>query len=676
VIAEPNASGRPVSPAQRDDAVQWGWAARVNHNAVAAALLISFSNPVAVTQPTSSSSFGRRDVAYKIATVFAVVFAVRYFVWRLTATTNVGAMWFFALFLGAELVGFGEAFLFYLTTWRRRVRVAPRAPAGKSVDVFIPTYNEPAEMLRDTVVAALAMRYPHRTWILDDGNRLDVAALASELGCSYLARTDRSDAKAGNLNNALRHSTGEFIVTLDADHIPLPDLIEQLLGFFEHPRAALVQTNQDFFNLDSFQHATDWRSADAWQQQELFFNVIQPGKDALDAAIYCGSPAMIRRAALTDVGGFATETITEDMHTGLRMQKQGWQVIYYNRTVARGLAPQTYLAYNTQWHRWGVGAMQVLRTENPLIRGKLTLRQRLAYFASFYFYWTSYQKLIFLLIPAFCVLTGIFPYTADPPAFLSRFLPYLVANIIAAALVQGGFRPFLNTERYNVIKLGAMLRSPAGLLKRRSSFRVTPKARSSAAGWVRLAPYCLLLVVLAGAAILGMFRAAQAGNGFAAWAYGVNAFFGAFYFYLLAPAVALAMRRRELRNAYRFPRQLQAPVEYRVSGTPEASWSKAYARNMNRFGLSITIDDRRSVNDRIEIRLLLPTRTVNAVASVRWITEFDVGSQKRYAHGLRFEEIKPADQDAIVLYLLWDIAPRHGTMLKLTDASQRSERVA
>ena len=629
-----------------------------------------------MTQHTTPAPFGRRDLLYKIVAVFATVFAVRYFVWRFTDTTSVRAFWFFALFLGAELMGFGEIFLFYLTTWRRRVRVAPRAPAGKSVDVFIPTYNEPADLLRDTVVAALAMRYPHRTWILDDGNRLDIAALASELGCSYLARGDRSDAKAGNLNHALRHSTGDIIVTLDADHIPSVDLIEQLLGFFENPRMALVQTNQDFFNLDSFQHATDWESQDAWQQQELFFNVIQPGKDGLDAAIYCGSPAMIRRAALTEVGGFATETITEDMHTGLRMQMKGWQVAYYNKTLARGLAPQTYLAYNTQWHRWGLGAMQVLRAENPLFRGRLTLRQRLAYFSSFYFYWTSYQKLVFLLVPAFCVLTGIFPFTADPTAFLWRFLPYLIANLIAAALVQGGLRPFLNTERYNVIKLGAMLRSPAGLFRQKASFKVTPKARSSAAGWVRLAPYCLLLLVLAVAVALGVVSAVRAGGGVAAWAYGLNAFFAVYYFYLLAPAVALAMRRRELRNAYRFPRQLQAPLQYRFPGAPEASWPEAYARNMNRFGLSITIDSPHRVNERVELRLLLPNRTVNAVASVRWVSEFDVGGRKRYAHGLRFEEIKPADQDAIVLYLLWDVAPRHGAMLKLTDASQHAERVA
>jgi cellulose synthase (UDP-forming) len=620
-------------------------------------------------QPSSA-----RETARHILVIVAILFALRYFLWRITDTFAPQAAWFFSIFLAAELVGFGEVLLFYLTTWRRRVRVAPRPSTGKTVDVLIPTYNEPVALVRDTVVASIAMRYPHRTLILDDGNRLEVKALAAELGCDYVARTDRTHAKAGNLNHALPLCHGEFVVTLDADHIPMPHLIEQLLGFFENPRVALVQTNQDFFNLDSFQHSTDWTTQNAWQQQELFFNVIQPGKDALGAAMYCGSPAMMRRAALNTVGGFATETVTEDMHTGLRMQMAGWEVIYYNRTVARGLAPQTYLAYYTQWHRWGMGAMQVLRVENPLVRGRLSLRQRLAYLSSFYFYWTSYQKLVFLLVPGFCVLTGIFPFRADPGRFLANFLPYLLLNLTATLQLQGGLRPFLHTERFNLIKLGAMLRSVSGLFKRRAAFKVTPKARSDAAGWWRLTPYCALVALLFVTLVRGIDLAVRSGGGLASWGYGVNAFFAAFYLYLLAPAVVLAMRRRELRVAYRFPRQLETPVHFRPAGSPNAAWPAAYARNMNRFGLSLTVDTSMSLGSLLDLRISLPNREISAVASVRWVSEIDVGKRKRYAHGLRFEQISPVDQDAIILYLLWDIAPRHGTMLKLTDAAQQKEQ--
>ncbi|HSA54914.1 MAG TPA: glycosyltransferase family 2 protein [Gemmatimonadaceae bacterium] len=624
-------------------------------------------------RPTAARELARRSLV-----VLAVAAAAQYFVWRIVDTSPAdGAYWFYVLFLVAEIVGVTEVLLFFLTTWRRRERTPRPAPAGKTVDVFIPTYNEPTALLRDTAVAARAMRYPHRTWLLDDGDRLEVAALAAELGCEYLARADRRHAKAGNLNHALAHSTADFVVTLDADHVPMPDLIEQLLGFFDDPKVALVQTNQDFFNLDSFQHATDWETATAWQQQELFFNVIQPGKDALGAAMYCGSPAMIRRRALDDVGGFATETITEDMHTGLRMQQRGWEVVYYNRSVARGLAPQTYLAYNTQWHRWGQGAMQVLRVENPLVRGTLTFGQRLAYFASFFFYWTSYQKLVFLLIPAFSVLTGIFPFVAEPRAYLLRFVPYLAGTLAATLYAQGGLRAFVNTERYNLIKLGAMLRSVSGLFTRRATFRVTPKARGAGAGWIRLLPYMALLALLATASITGFTRAVMLGGGFASWAFAVNGIFAAYFLYLLAPAVFLAMRRRELRVAYRFPRQLDTPVRYRLPGGTDVSWAVSFGRNMNRFGLSITLDTPMPVGSSLELMIELPGREIRTTASVRWVRSFPVGDHTRHAHGLRFEHISVADQDAIVLYLLWDVAPRHGRMLTMTDRSQETtERVA
>ena len=165
------------------------------------------------------------------------------------------------------------------------------------------------QLLRETIVCALNVRYPHKTYVLDDGCRGSVEALARELGADYIARKERDHAKAGNLNNALRITQGEFVITLDADHVPSPEFIDELIGFFADDQMAIVQTHQDFYNLDSFQHLLNVKKGYGWQQQELFFNVIQPGKDHYNAAFYCGSPAMIRRAALDDIGGFATGDI-------------------------------------------------------------------------------------------------------------------------------------------------------------------------------------------------------------------------------------------------------------------------------------------------------------------------------------------------------------------------------
>lgn len=607
----------------------------------------------------------------RIAIVLAIVASLRYFAWRVTDTMSPVAVWFFYLFLAAELVGFGEILLFYLTTWRRRIHQEAPALPGRTVDVFIPTYNEPVALLRDTVVCAVSMRYPHTTWILDDGNRAEVRALADELECRYLARAERAHAKAGNLNHALAHSAGDFVVTLDADHVPQPDLIDRLLGFFENPKVAIVQVNQDFYNLDSFQHATDWEDRAAWQQQELFFNVIQPGKDALGAAMYCGSPAMLRRAALEEIGGFATETVTEDMHTGLRLQKRGWEVIYYNRTLARGLAPQTFDAYRTQWHRWGLGAMQVFRLERTFLGAGLTLGQRLCYLSSFYFYWTSVQKLFFLLVPIFCVATGVFPLMTDPRQYLEYFLPALALNLMATIALQGGVTGFVLTERYNLIKLGSMLLALSGLVRRKAQFRVTPKSKSGAASVWQVLPYLVLVTLLGLSVIAGGIRILRADGPNELWAYAVTVSFALFFLYLLVPVVALAFKRRELRAIYRFPQRLDLPLRVRMAGSAETAWIESYARNLNRFGLSITLATGLVRDTDVELEIRLPDRVVHAVASVRWTSRLELGKGIRFANGLRFDRIAQGDQDAIARHLFWEIAPRHGEQLRMTHRSQQ-----
>jgi cellulose synthase (UDP-forming) len=624
-----------------------------------------------VSTLSSKTKTSGPSLLVRIAIILAMLVSLRYFVWRFTDTMNPALVWFFYLFLAAELVGFGEVMLFYLTTWRRRNHDPEPALPNRTVDLFIPTYNEPVALLRDTVVCAVSVRYPHTTWLLDDGDRAEVKALAEELGCRYLARTERTHAKAGNLNHALTHSTGDFVVTLDADHVPQPELIDRMLGFFENPRVAIVQVNQDFYNLDSFQHATNWEDRAAWQQQELFFNVIQPGKDALGAAMYCGSPAMLRRTALEEIGGFATETVTEDMHTGLRLQKRGWEVVFYNATLARGLAPQTFEAYRTQWHRWGMGAMQVFRLERPFTSAGLSLGQRLAYLSSFYFYWTSVQKLFFLLVPFFCVATGLFPLLTDPGPYLQYFVPALVLNLVATIALQGGVSGFLLTERYNLIKLGSMLQALSGLVVKKAQFKVTPKAKSGAATARQVMPYLVMVALLGFSVVAGVVRIANAQGPNEVWAYAITAGFAVFFLYLLVPVVALAFKRRELRVVYRFPQRLDLPLRVRMAGSRDTGWIDTYARNLNRFGLSVTLDAALVRETDLELELRLPDRVVHAIANVRWSTRLELDQKVRFANGLRFDKISQEDRDHIARHLFWEIAPRHGEQLTMTHRSQQ-----
>jgi cellulose synthase (UDP-forming) len=607
----------------------------------------------------------------RLAVILATVFTGRYFYWRLLHTINPAAKVFFYAFLVVELLSFIESAFFYFVTWNPTHYARPDPLPGRTVDVFIPTYNEPVELLRETVLCAVNMRYPHKTYVLDDGRRSEVRELAQEFGCGYITRDDRTNAKAGNLNNALLQTDGEFIVTLDADHVASPELIEEMIGFFGDSSVGVVQGTQDFYNLDSFQHQVNWSTRAGWQQQELFFSVIQPGKDRYNAAFYCGSPGILRRSSLDDVGGFATDSITEDMHTSLRLQKKGWRVVYHNRTVARGLAPQTFSSFATQWQRWGHGAMQVLRAEKPFFTKGLSFTQKLAYFSSFYFYWMSYQKLAFVLTPIITLFFGIFPLVTNPTSYASYFLPYFCLNIACSVLLQGGWQNFMMSERFNLLKMHVLMKTLTGLFHRDSPFTVTRKSRASAPRASEVLLPFLLLLGLALALAAGIVRIQMVRTwGFVFWALAVNIFWGIVFLFMMGGMVKRSQNRLEHRKSYRFPShlELRMSVSYKEAGGEVKR--DGFARNLNRSGVSVTFEREIPQGTKVQVELRLPEHTIQAAGKVVRNQSYGKNGHSRISSGIRFDKIAPADQDEISKYLFFEIAPQHGRVLNLTHTSQ------
>lgn len=614
----------------------------------------------------------------RVVAVLATLFTIRYFYWRTLNTMNPAAKVFFYAFLAAEALSFLESLLFYFICSNPTQYARPKPLPGHTVDVFIPTYNEPVEILRETVMCAVSMRYPHKTYILDDGQREEVRQLAQEFNCGYITRSDRSHAKAGNLNNALRQTSGEFIVTLDADHVASPDLIEETIGFFADPKVSVVQGTQDFYNLDSFQHLVNWKTRTGWQQQELFFSVIQPGKDRYNATFYCGSPGIIRRKALEDIGGFPTDTITEDMHTGMRLQKHGWRVLYYNRTLARGLAPQTYTGFATQWRRWGTGAMQVLRKENPFFGRGLSFGQRLCYFSSFYFYWMSYVKLFFVITPIICLGFAVFPLLTEPGTYAGYFLPYFLLNIGCSILLQGGIRNFFATERFNLLKMHVLMRTLAGIFQRKALFFVTPKSRAAAARVSEILLPLLVLIALGVSLFIGVFRIERVALwSYTFWALAVNIFWAVIFMMMIGGVVQRSLQRKEQRASYRFPARLDTRVRVTYNDrSGEEVCREQFARNLNRFGVSLTLENAIECGTPVRVELLLPGRTVQAVGKVVRNQRYGANSHARIANGIRFEKINPTDQDEISRFLFWEVAPKEARHMHLTHRSQVVEEQA
>ncbi len=421
----------------------------------------------------------RRWVIRSLAFVALAVTAA-YLAWRTTSTVDLSVWWVSIPLLVLEYhaaLGLG---LFAFSLWdvdRRPATTSVRATRAR-IAVLLPTYNESIEVLTPTVAAALAMHLPHETWVLDDGSRPEVERLAADLGAHYLTRTEHAHAKAGNINHALEQIDADFVAVLDADHVASPDFLVRTLGYFDDPKVALVQTPQEFYNTDSFEHEGG-DGTERFHEQALFYRVLQPGKNRWGGAFWCGTGALVRVAALREVGGVATETITEVIHTRIRLDRRGWRTVYHNEVLARGLAAGDAATYQLQRLRWGTGAMQVLRHENPLFVSGLSLPQRLSYAATLLGWFDAWRSLGYLLLPIAVLLTGAVPIRTDPTTFLVFFgATFGLQQLALRVLSRGCHRPVLSILFEFVRMTPNLLATLTLVTRRRPTFKVTPKGRT------------------------------------------------------------------------------------------------------------------------------------------------------------------------------------------------------
>ncbi|MFO1360915.1 MAG: glycosyltransferase [Burkholderiales bacterium] len=493
-----------------------------------------------------------------------VAAAVWYLAWR-ARTLNPEALGLSLAILAAEVFLFGGALLRLFVAWRLTVR-APAAPeGGLAVDVFVTTADEPVETVRRTLLAARNMEYAHRTWLLDDGNRPEMRRLALSLRCRYIGRREPVRGRAGSLNNALKFSDAELVALFAADHAPARRFLVETLGYFRDAGVGFVQTPLDSYNLDSFAHRREPARRLAWNDGSLFFRVLQRGRDWRGAALLCASCAVVRRAALDQVGGFAASTSAEALHTSLKLHKRGYRSVYPARSLAFGLAPAGAAAFVRGHMRRGLGAMQVWRRERILTSRRLSAAQKLCYFAHAAASFGGWAKAVLYAAPAAVLVSGSAPFAAPAEAFLLRFVPcYLLGCWMLAELGRGSART-LAVAQYGMAKFGAELWATGGLVRPRARVRATAAQDGEPRSTHRyLAPQWCVLLVNAAAIPAGLAlhaRAALPPVGTLAlgvlWALATAA---------LAAAVIAHARRLDgyRRHEYRFP--IPVPARMRFEG--------------------------------------------------------------------------------------------------------------
>lgn len=425
-----------------------------------------------------------------------------------TTTIDPAAQIYSIIFLLAEVHAHLSVLLFAIISWRLREVRPQKLTDAPRTDVFIPTKGEPLNVLTRTISAAMALQGPKIVWVLDDANRTEVRALAQTLGANYLARGESADAKAGNLNFGLKQSDAPFVAVLDADFVASPDMLTQMLGYFRDEKCALVQAPQAFSNGGSYQHVPGLGLPPGWNEQSVWFDVLERGRAELNATAYCGCPAILRRSALDAVGGFATGTITEDAHTGLRLHKAGFRCEYHPTIVARGLAPDTATAFMRQRMRWASGQYSVLWRER-FWSARLSFAQRLCYFASLQYFAGALRDLIFVLSPILALFTGILPFYADTDVFLPLFLTQLFLSWAVMVSFSRGVWRVLPALHFDAAVLGphliSLLTAP---MPAKRAFFVTPKDGRNREDWRLLALPAVISILNASAIAYGV-NAAQ-----------------------------------------------------------------------------------------------------------------------------------------------------------------------
>ena len=623
-----------------------------------------------------------RLLGFKIFSVITLGLALNYLIWRYFFSLNPEHMGFSLAMILAETYGVIASFLFVMMAWRPLRRVPPPPPEEATADVFITTYNEPVELLEKTVWAAVRIDWPRKTvCILDDGSRQEMRELAEKFGCKYISRGAEwakkpRHAKAGNVNNAVLQTTGDFILILDADQIASPKILRRTLGYFNDPQVAFVQTPQEFYNL----FPDDPFGCDA----PLFYGPIMQGKDSWNAAFFCGSNGVLRREALmllgltdfvasqeaqmkdglkkmrkevkrleagklaqpetlallfktleeaeeemkqglpleiisdkiqkvmnetrhhsvegnldeiaeilkefadkgdsaaAEAGEFlkagkggileeldrektdspvsetslesinltrseeaipiqvmATNSVTEDMATALRLHSLGWKSVFHKETLAYGLAPEDLGTAIKQRLRWAQGTLQVFFGSNPLFQKGLTFPQRLMYFATMYSYFNGFFNVILLLAPPLYLLTGIKPVLSWSFEFLWYLFPYFFTNKFLFRYLAWGIS-VRRGEQYDIAMFPVNIKAVfSALFTKKLQFIVTAKKRQQVSQFRLIWPQASIFVLTVTSILFGIY-AYLADKGIDLVGLLINGGWGIYNLYLLSVIIKAA----------------------------------------------------------------------------------------------------------------------------------------
>lgn len=561
-------------------------------------------------------------------TLLSAVVSLRYIVWRFTETLEFNTI--LQGFLGtglalAEVYAIAVLALGYIqTVWPldRKPVPLPGNPADwPSVDIYVPTYNEDLSIVRGTVLAAMAIDWPPeklKVYILDDGRRRAFRDFAASCGAGYIIRPDNNHAKAGNLNHAMSVTDGEFIAVFDCDHVPTRAFLQMTMGWLvQDRRMAFVQTPHHFYSPDPFQRnlAAGTRVP---AEGNMFYGLLQDGNDFWNASFFCGSCAVIRRTALESIGGFATETVTEDAHTALKLHRKGWQSCYLRLPLAAGLATERLILHIGQRVRWARGMLQILRLDNPVFGRGLSIGQRICYLNAMLHFMFAVPRVVFLTSPLAFLLLGQNIIAASPLAIIAYALPHIFHSVATNARIQGNWRHSFWSEIYETVMALFLVRITVVTMisPRRGKFNVTDKGGLLSKDYFDIRavyPNLILASVLGIGLLRGLYGLLiEQTTRLEFQAYLLNSLWVTLSLLIVLAALAVGRETRQIRNRARIRTRLPVVVWLADGRTLAAN-----SHNLSLSGGAFTLErpDEITVPSPVDIefnlddrRLILPAR--------------------------------------------------------------------
>jgi cellulose synthase (UDP-forming) len=292
------------------------------------------------------------------------------------------------------------------------------------VDVFTTACpGEPCEMIIRTLEAIQEIKYPHTTYLCDEGDDPVYREACKRLGVIHVTRSEKVNAKAGNINNALQQAKGDLCLILDPDHIPHPEFLDRVVPYFQNPELGYVQVVQAYYNRKESLVAYG-----AAEQTYHFYGPMMMSMNSYGTAQAIGANCTFRRAALDSIGGHAPG-LAEDMHTAMRIHAKGWKSIYVPEVLSKGLVPSTLPSYYKQQLKWSRGTFELLYTTYFRLFSGFTWRQKLHYFTLPLYYLFGLVNLIEILVPALAIMMAVFPWNVNLAEFLIMYLPLFFTSL-------------------------------------------------------------------------------------------------------------------------------------------------------------------------------------------------------------------------------------------------------